>query len=175
MLAALRTRLDSWRLIACFGLIYAASQIAIAVVVRPLGSDPLRVQTTLDAAGVRAIFARWDAAGLTPIYAAHYRYDMIHPLWYGVLLAALLATAFRARAVPARWDVLLLLPFAAALCDVVENLVHLSFLADRTSITPGRVLVGNGAALLKWALVLVVLAMLGWLALARRGRAPEDG
>jgi hypothetical protein len=171
----MRSRLDSGRVILLFGLLYAASQLAIAVVVRPLGGDPLRVQTTLDAEAVRAIFDRWDRAGLTAVYARHYRYDMIHPLWYGVFLAALLARALRARAAPARWNALLLLPFAAALCDVVENVVHLSFLADRAHITAGRVLLGNGAALLKWTLVLMVLTTLGWLALARGGRARAAG
>ncbi len=152
MLANLRQRLDSWRVLVVFGALFVVSQATLAVIVQPLGADMLRVQTTLSAASVQAIFARWDAAGLLPRYAFHYRIDMIHPLWYSLLLAAGLAKGFAANAVPARWNILLLLPFLSGACDIAENLVHLTFLANRANITPDAVLLGNGAALVKWTL-----------------------
>jgi hypothetical protein len=170
MLHQLRQRLASWTVIGIFGAIYGVSQTLIAITVRALGIDMLRVQTTLDPEVVRAIFAHWDAAGSIGDYAAHYRYDMIHPLWYGTLLAAMLAKGFEDNEVSASWDAFLLLPFVAALCDVGENIVHLSFLADRNAITATNVLIGNGAALTKWALSglsLFVAIVLG-IARARR-------
>ena len=127
--------------------------------------------TRISAAHVQAIFARWDAAGLLPRYASHYRVDMIHPLWYSALLAASLAKGFAAHAVPARWNSLLLLPFVSGTCDIAENLVHLTFLADRANITPGAVLLGNGAALVKWALAASSIVAVAILAIT----APKPG
>ena len=164
ILSALRTRLDSWLLISVFGAIYLASQVTIGVIVHPLGSDILAVQTTLSAEAVGAIFAKWEAAGLLGTYAAHYRFDMIHPLWYGMFLAAMLAKGFNANNLAARRNPLLLLPFAAAGCDITENFVHLSFLAARANITAAAVVLGNGAALIKWAIAAASLLAVGVLA-----------
>lgn len=154
MLAVLRARLDAWPLVALFGVIFVVSQAAIGVIVHPLGADMLVVQTTLSAEHVREIFARWEAAGMLDTYAAHYRFDNLHPLWYAMLLATALAKGLNANGVPPRYDAVLLVPFVAAACDVAENLFHLSFLADHANITPAHVLMGNTAALVKWLLVL---------------------
>lgn len=167
-LAGFRQRLDSWPIILAFGAVYFASQIGIGVIVHPLGPEMLDVQTALSADRVRAIFAAWEAAGLLPVYESHYRYDMIHPLWYGVFLAAMLAKGFNANGVPARWNLLLLLPFVAAGCDVVENFLHLGYIADRATITDANVLLSNGAALLKW--LLAIASVLAVAALAVRAR-----
>ncbi len=172
MLANLRRRLDSWRILALFTALFVVSQATLAVIVQPLGADMLRVQTTLSATHVQAIFARWDAAGLLPRYAFHYRVDMIHPLWYSTMLAAGLAKGFAAHAVPARWNFLLLVPFIAGACDIAENLVHLTFLADRANITPVAVLLGNGAALMKWALAAVSVIAVAFLAIRARLAPP---
>ena len=164
MLESVRNRLDSWAVIVAFGAAYLVSQIAIGVIVHPLGSDMLAVQVTLSADHVRAIFARWDAAGLTGAYAAHYRYDMLHPLWYSVALAAMLSKAFEACRVPRSRNPLLILPFVAGGCDILENLVHQTFLADRANITQGAVWLANGAAITKWILVAWALVTVGVLA-----------
>jgi hypothetical protein len=166
--AALRQRLDDWGVILMFGAIYFASQVAIGVIVEPLGNDMLRVQTSLSAETVRGIFARWEDLGLLRVYSAHYTLDMVHPLWYGIFLAAMLAKGFDANRIPARYNSLLLLPFAAAACDVTENLLHIAFLADREMITTGWVLLANGAANIKWLLAIgsvvavLVLAARAW-------------
>jgi len=171
----LRRHLASWPLIGVCGAVYAISQITIALTVRGLGVDMLLVQTSLSAERVQAIFAHWDATGLIRSYAAHYRYDMIHPLWYGTLLAALLAKSFDANDLPASRNAWLLLPFVAGACDVVENLVHLSFLADRANITRSAVLLGNGAALAKWALTGGAIATICKLAVTARRRRRGAG
>lgn len=166
----LRRRLDSWTVIAVFGVIYFASQITLGTIVHPLGPDMLVVQTTLSADDVRAIFATWEAAGLLDTYASHYRFDMIHPLWYSLFLAALLAKGLNANALDARWNRLLLMPFAAGACDVVENFLHLGYLADRATITASNVLVSNGAANLKWALAIASVIAVISLAVRVRSR-----
>lgn len=166
-----RAKLDSWLLITVFGALYFASQAMLAVIVDPLGHDMLFVQTTLSADEVRAIFARWEAAGLLDTYLAHYRFDMIHPLWYGVFLAALLAKGMNANAIPAKYDNLLLVPFVAAACDVVENFLHLNYIHDRATITTGNVLISNGAANLKWLLAIgSVVAVIALAVRAQRQR-----
>lgn len=171
MLAQLRHYLASWWIIVVFGAVYLVSQAAIGALVQPLGPEMLGVQTTLSADRVRAIFAAWDAAGLVDTYAAHYRYDMVHPLWYGVLLAAMLARGFEANRVPASRNALLLLPFVAAGCDLIENLIHLTFITDRANITTAAVRIANGAALTKWTIAggsVVAVAALALSALRRR-------
>lgn len=155
MLSALRRHLDSWRLILAFGAIYFVSQIAIGLIVRPLGVDMLLVQTSLSAQHVRAIFAKWDAAGLIGTYVAHFRLDVIHPFWYAMFLAGVLAKGMNATGAPARCNGLVVLPFVAGACDMLENVVHLRFLTDRADITQSAVLVGNGAALVKWSVLAV--------------------
>jgi len=53
-------------------------------------------------------------------------------------------------------------------CDLLENTVHLSFLSDRRNITRLYVLVGNGAALLKWTIAAGALVAVVGLALRAR-------
>ena len=125
----------------------------------------LVVQTTLSAEHVRAIFARWATAGLLDTYAAHYRYDNIHPLWYAMLLATALAKGFNANRVPPRYNALLLAPFLAGACDLTENLFHLSYLADPANITAAHVLLSNGAAIVKWLVALGCVLGVGALSL----------
>lgn len=162
--SGLRQWLDSWPLIIVFGILYFTSQITIIVLAHPLGPDLLVVQTTLSADHVRAIFAKWQAAGLLSVYASHYRFDMMHPLWYSLFFATMLAKGFNANRVAARFNALLLLPFVAAGCDVIENLLHLSYLADRANITTGNVLISNGAAILKWTIAASCVVAVGLLA-----------
>jgi hypothetical protein len=64
MLELLRRKLVYWRVIAVFGTICVASQTLRAKTVHALGSDMLRVQTTLEPRVVRAIVAHWEATGL---------------------------------------------------------------------------------------------------------------
>lgn len=174
MLDVLRRRLDAWPLILGSGAVYALSQWWIGRIVHPLGADMLRVQTVLSADGVREIFASWEARGLLETYAAHYAYDRVHPLWYAVFLASAMARALNASRAPSSRSVLLLLPIIAGGCDVLENSVHLTFLADRANITQAAVLLGNGAAWVKWTLVLVSMVLIARGAWRSRARTHGD-
>lgn len=173
MLGSARDKLDSWTLIGVFGLVYFLSQTVIAVLVHPLGSNFLAAQTTLSADRVREILGEWRRADLLQVYVAHYRFDMIHPFWYGTFLSAMLAKGFNANQVSPRFNAVLLLPFVAAACDLTENLMHLSFLADRENITESRVIFGNGAALLKWALAFACTMTVAGLTVRRIVRGPR--
>lgn len=168
MLHALRTRLDSWAVIGLFGAAYLASQIAISITVHALGSEMLLAQVLLSAERVRALFEGWQARGLLDTYAAHYRYDTVHPLWYSVALAAMLAKALTRARAPGALDRWLLVPFVAGALDVLENTVHQRFVADLGAITQANVFLANGAACLKWALVAAALGMLARLSLGAK-------
>jgi len=56
-----------------------------------------------------------------------------------------------------------LVPVAAALLDLVENIVHVMFLLDIRRVTDATVFLGASAACLKWALagvaVLIVVVL----------------
>lgn len=157
----MRRKLDSWRVIVIFGIVYAISQAMIIRIVRPLGSDVLKIQTTLSSATFIRILHEWRAAGLVPVYMHHFDFDFVHPLWYGLLLAALLAKTFNANRVPARFDALLFVPFVAAALDLVENVFHVAFITHESLIRPGLVVMSGIASNTKWALAgLCVLAVI---------------
>lgn len=174
MLALLRKRLDSWPLVGVAGIAYVLSQLYSSALAAPLGPGVLAVQLTLSASQVRELLDLWEGAGLLGAYAAHLHADLLQPLWYAPLLGALLAKAFNAYRMPARWNAVLLMPFAAGAFDLLENLVHLSFLADRERIGMATVLFGNGAAILKWGLAIATVSSIAILALKARMRRDAE-
>src|SRR5690606_15133228 len=126
--ARLRARLGQRGLIAAFGAVYAVSQAAIAVIVAPLGLRLLELQlTAVTAERVRAIFADWERAGVMDRYRAHFAIDGVHWIWYAGLLTTALCRLFERHRVPHRFDAVLLLPWVAGLCDVVENRLQRRF------------------------------------------------
>jgi len=158
-LSRLREGLRSWRVIWLSGAVYLASQIAIASILHPL--DPLVVlelQTSLSSEAVAAILQQWRELELIDGYWRHYWLDFVHPLWYGVFLAALLARGFEANQLAPRYDTLILLPFVAAGFDLLENTLHVVFLLDEASITPAAVAISGSAAIAKWLLAALCLA-----------------
>jgi len=171
---AFRSRLADGRTLAVLGLVYLASQLAIAGILHPLGPGTvLELQTTFSAERFREILEQWRTAGLLDRYRAHYGLDLLHPVLYGALLAALLARGLDAHAAPARWDRLLWLPVAAAACDGIENGLHLWVLADPARIGAALVAASAFAAWLKWALVAVSLVVATALLVRGRGGRPE--
>lgn len=137
-----------------FVAIFAVSTLSIQVVLQPVGVvQVLALQTTLSADTFAALVAGLYQRGEVEPYLAHFYYDFLHPLWYGTLLALLLARAFDRQAVPASANRWLLLPYLAGLFDLVENSLHIYLVIDTANISPALVLLANGAALAKWTLV----------------------
>lgn len=166
--SALRTRLDSWWVIGIFGVIFLASQIAIAVILHKVGhATVLRLQTTLSADTLAQGFERLRETGKLAAYRSHYWLDFVHPAWYGILLSASLAKAFRGNAVSSKFDFVVLVPFVAALLDLVENLCHVLFLSSPGAIVAPLVVLSGLAAILKWSLVAACIVIV--LVLALRG------
>lgn len=168
-LTAFRGWASAGRVIAVFGVAYVLSQLIIAQTLRPLDPlDVLRVQTTLSAPVVQQIFAKWRLDALLGTYARHYYFDFPHPVLYAVFLAAVLAWLLNRNGLSARWNGVLLLPFIAGLCDVFENVSHVAFLADGVNITPTWVALSGLAAITKWVLAGVSLALIAILAIRAR-------
>lgn len=178
-LTAFRKWADSRRVIVGFGAVYLLSQSIIARILEPLNPlDVLRVQTTLSPEVVEATFAHWRATGVFPNYPLHFYFDFPHPLLYAMFLSALLANGLNRRRLSQGWNVVLLLPFAAALCDLFENLSHVAFLSDAANITPLWVAASGLAAISKWLLVAISIGLSLGLAASRvameRTRAGES-
>lgn len=137
-----------------FAAMFLLSQVSIAVVLKPVGlSQVLMLQTTLSTETFRLLAADLYQRGVAENYLAHYYYDFLHPVWYSTLLALLLAAAMNRAGLAAGASRWLLLPFVAGLLDLVENSAHIYMLVDTARISPFWVLLGNGAALLKWTLL----------------------
>lgn len=169
-LSAFRHWAGSGRVIGVFGCAYLVSQVIIARILHPL--DPLevlRVQTTLRAPVVQQIFARWRAERLLDAYVRHYYFDFPHPVLYAVFLSAVLAWLLNRNRLPAGWNAVLILPVAAGLCDLLENVSHVAFLTDGVNITPTWVALSGIAAITKWLLAGSSLGLIAILALRTWG------
>ena len=164
----LRVRCGRRRVAVVSGLLFAVSQGVIAYTIRDLPPEKLVVlQTTFSKMTFLSILGAWKMAGVLPQFKAHFYFDFFHPVWYGVFLASLMALSFNANAVPGRLNGLLLIPVAAAILDLVENIVDLSLMLDIRRVTDTTVFLGALAANLKWALagagvLIVVILMARW-------------
>jgi len=154
---------DSNFLIAIFGILYFASQIKIASIVHPLGIDMLRIQTTLSSDTFKAIASGWIASGQINIYYQHFYYDNIHPVWYSIFLSLLIARTFKINGVNPKFNFIILTPFVAGICDLIENMMHLYFLADLNRATPALVALSGTATNTKWFLSLSGVALVSVL------------
>ncbi len=175
VLSAFRRAAASPRIVVCFGVAYAVSQILIARILHPLDPrDVLRVQTTLGAPVVRDILAHWRADGLIDAWVRHFSLDFAHPALYAMFLGASLAWLLDRNRLSSAWDVVLVLPIAAALCDLAENASHVAFLVDDANVTTAWVAVSGAAAIAKWLLAGSSIVLIVILALRTRlvaGRA----
>lgn len=174
-LDAFRRWAGSGRVIAVFGGAYVVSQVIIASILHPLGPlAVLRVQTALSPPVVQQTFAKWRTDALLDTYARHYYFDFPHPVLYAVFLSAVLAWLLNRNRLSATWNAALLLPLAAAACDLFENVSHLAFLSDGVNMTPTWVAVSGIAAITKWLLAGGSLGLIAVLAVRARvvmGRA----
>lgn len=158
LLAALRARSSMPSMVLFFAAMFLLSQLSIGVVLEPVGLDRvLQLQTTLSTETFTALVADMYRHGTVEAYLAHYYYDFLHPVWYATLLALVLAAAMNRAALSPQANRWLLVPFVAGLLDLLENGLHIYMVVDTANIAPAWVLLGNGAALLKWALVALTM------------------
>lgn len=159
-LHALRRTLGSTRLLLASAALFVASQVSIIAILQPLGpANVLRAQTTFSKETLLAIVEQWQRQGVLGSYHQHFLLDVIHPLWYALLLAALLARGLDRQGLPERWSTVLLLPFFAGALDLAENALHLLFLSDLGAVTQQLVTLSALAANLKWVSIVVSIAL----------------
>ncbi len=131
--------------------VYFLSQITIAQILGPLGEvTVLELQTTYSPARFLAIINHWQAADLMKHYYAHFTFDHIHPIWYSIFLSSLLAFSMKRDGMDAKYHVLLLVPFIAGFCDVIENLSHVWFIEDLTRLESSIFYIAATACWIKW-------------------------
>jgi len=153
VLDAMRSFADSKKILFPAGAVYLVSQMAIGAILHPLGiGDVIRMQSTLSSVAMGAVLDRWDAAGQTGRFISHFYPDFLHPLWYGILLTALMARTFNGASIGRRWNIALVLPCLAAVMDLLENCLHVSFVINRGNLSDLTAAVAGTASLLKWSL-----------------------
>lgn len=138
-------------------IIYCVSQVIIMMIVSSLGSDMLGIQVTLSNDRFLSIARGWESSGLTGTYYRHFYLDFIHPVIYGIFLSSFMAKAFDRRDIPAKLNILLLLPFVASVFDLIENSMHLYLLADLSRVTRGAVMFSGICTNLKWTIAFMCL------------------
>lgn len=165
-----RSQWATARVLVALSAIYLFSQVVIVLILDPLGPlSFLRAQITFSRETYLSYLAGWEAAGLLSRYRAHFLLDCAHPFWYASALGTALAIGLNRQGCSERWNGLLWMPIAGGLCDLVENLFHISFVADPAGVSAPAVFCSALAANTKWALLgLSMLAALGLVARAPR-------
>ncbi|MDI6741202.1 MAG: hypothetical protein QMD11_00545 [Smithella sp.] len=149
---------DSTFLIALFLFIYFTSQIIIGSILHEIGTlNVLALQTTFSRDMFLSIAASWMASGEIEMYYKHFYFDYLHPLWYSILLSLLIARGFTLNHVNPKFNFMVLTPFMAGLCDLVENSMHVYMLADLDRATHSLVWFSGLAANTKWFLAFLGL------------------
>ena len=144
---------DSNILIIIFGIIYFTSQFIIGSIVHPLGTgNVLALQTTLSSDIFKEIASGWIASGQIGIYYKHFYFDNFHPIWYSIFLSLMIAKTFKVNGINPKFNFLILTPFIAGICDLIENAMHLYFLSDLRRATPAFVALSGTATNIKWFL-----------------------
>lgn len=149
---------NSTFLIALFMIIYFTSQIIIGSILHDIGTlNALALQTTFSRDMFMSIAVGWLASGEIEMYYKHFYFDFLHPLWYSILLSLLIARSFTLNQVNPKFNFMILTPFMAGLCDLVENSMHVYMLADLDRATNSLVWFSGLAANTKWFLAFLGL------------------
>jgi hypothetical protein len=151
-LEKMRSILDSTKLIAITGIVYLISQIGISMIIHPIVSSVARLQTTVSSDVVLSIINEWLKTGDVQYYLRHFYLDFAHPFWYSLFLASAISRIFNVISIQNKYNFLLLLPFVAGLLDLIENVLHLIFIADTANITPAMTFMSGTASMTKWTL-----------------------
>ena len=146
---------DSNILIIIFGIIYFTSQFIIGSIIQPLGvGNVLAIQITMSSDTFKEIASDWIASGQIAIYYKHFYFDNFHAIWYSIFLSLLIARTFKINGVSPSFNFIILTPFIAGACDLIENAMHLYFLSDLRRATPALVALSGTATNTKWFLSL---------------------
>lgn len=162
-------------------LLTLASQVNIAMALGSFAPKLGALQLSPSYAAFTTDLGTWSPSDIAH-YHAHFGFDLVHPILYGVALALNLLWGLRAAGFSPRLDALIAAPLLAGLLDQLENGCHYVAVTTYAAMPEGAVDlatipwwtfgVGSTAAKVKWILALGTLASLPVLAvLAWRRRA----
>jgi len=141
-------------LIVLFGTLFVLSQATIIWHLGPIRHDLLALQTTFCQAGFTAIVDEWGAAEVE-CFRRHFHFDIVHPIWYALFSAAVLAKLFNLNGVPKRYDTFIWTPLLAGFFDFAENSIHAPFAGQIHSMPQPYIALAAFFATVKWILVLL--------------------
>ncbi|MDY6825132.1 MAG: hypothetical protein SWH68_15265 [Thermodesulfobacteriota bacterium] len=163
-LSSLRKKIGTRRMAVVSGSLFVCSQVTIYFIIRDLPPEKLlALQTTFSRETFLSIIGAWKLGGVLPAFKAHFYVDFFHPVWYSVFLASLMAICLNINGIHRKYDILLLIPFAAGFLDLVENTVHVVILSNIAGATRGKILAGALAATAKWLLAGIGILIVAWL------------
>ena len=150
---SLRNMLGQGWLALLAGLIFLISQGLIASILHEGNASSLlfQFQFTYDAASFSELLAHISDDQLAALQA-HFHYDHIHPLWYGLLIMSLTAWLLKVNQLPARWDLLIILGAVPSVMDVIENSLHEPVFMGITAASQPAIALAGACATTKWLL-----------------------
>jgi hypothetical protein len=142
----------TWALVA----IFLASQLSIFLILgRKVGKDLLKLQLSFTKRAFGDIVNAWSEDERAR-FRRHFLLDIVHPIWYSILLALLMANTMPKN----RFEYMVWLPILAGLCDMVENSIHAPMAAQFDKLGQPGIAIAALFATLKWVLVLVTIVLL---------------
>lgn len=172
-LKSVRDFLSHKGLLVLFGGIYFVSQVIIAVTLEPLVTTRMvGLQVTgLTPADYLATFAAWEDEGVMGFYHGHLIFDDIHWVWYTIFLSAALAMSLDATHLSDRWNVVLLFPLIAGVCDWFENGLQHMFLSggDYQMVIQPLTAISTTASIIKWIFAFAAIFLIAGIQLSRFG------
>jgi hypothetical protein len=139
-------------LLLLFGTLFVLSQATIVWILGPVRHDLLALQTTFSQAGFTATVGQWGPAEVE-CFRKHFHFDIVHPVWYALFFAAVLAKLFNLQDIPKRYDIFIWMPLAAGFCDFAENSIHAPFAGQIGSMPQPYIALAASFATAKWSLV----------------------
>lgn len=146
--------------------IYIISQSAVGYILAPSNAGPalLEFQFSYTLDDFMLVFNRLSEAQLHSL-RLHFYIELIHPLWYGILLFSIVSWLLKLNGSQHELNFLLYPVFLLVACDCVENIFHYNWLYQIGTPSDPWVFVAGFAATLKWALIFSYIFLIGLLAI----------
>lgn len=173
-LVTIRAALGNWLTLAGAALVAAGMVWIMAATVTPLTlGDLISLQFAWDGAAVSEQLRQWVFDARLDRFLLHLGPDALLAIAVGVTLASILAIALRRSRRGSRFDLLLLVPLAATVLDLVENLLQLWLIGGVVPIE-AMPLVAS-VSLAKWIAIAASVLIAAVVAIAPRGTGSGKG
>lgn len=157
----LRARLGRgyWALL--LTVIYLISQSLIAGVLHPVQADKLllALQFSYNAADIQLLLNQASPEQIQALQA-HFKYDGLHPIWYGLMIIALISWLMNLNRFSASANWMLWPAVLMSAADYVENHIHYPWFHLQQQATDPQALIAGASATFKWSLAALYLLLL---------------